>query len=160
MLKFAMLGLIASLVSLAGCIIFTPIYDVFKPGTEWHFGGVNYGYSGAIFINVSIMGIPGFIGGILIKRWVKYDSISIGRTRLDPKIKPKLQPGSKFNIVLGLVGIALGVYLHVYHMLYGLVGDGIFAGLCILLFPIICSQFLLVSLGNDVGSGSTRNGVF
>jgi len=119
MIKGAFIGLGASLLVLLGFTIFTPFGKVLGPGVELNFSGHSFVYPYTAILILSILCLPGLIGGSIV--------YMLGKA-----------PLSK---VAGLMGVMLGVYLHIQSMIYD-VRFNIVESTIVLLLPIILSVII------------------
>ena len=119
MIKGAFIGLGASIVVLMGFAILTPFGKVLGPGVELSFSGHSFVYPYTAILILSILCLPGLIGGSAVYVLAK----------------------APLSIIAGLMGIMLGVYLHIQTMIYD-VRVNMFESIIILILPIIFSVIL------------------
>jgi hypothetical protein len=111
-IRSGVLGLFVGVGALGLCGFLTPLGDAMSPGTQWQFRGETYDWPAVVFLFSAIMGLPGFLGGAIVSRPAR----------------------SATSSVAGFVGIALGVFLHVWDMILNL-GGGTIAAIIVLLLP-------------------------
>ena len=121
MIKGAFVGLGASLFVLLGFVVLTPFGKVMGPGVELDFKGHTFIYPFTAILILTILCLPGIIGGAAVYKLAK----------------------APLSNIAGLIGIMLGVYLHIQSMIYD-IRLNILESIIALTLPIILSIILTI----------------